>query len=168
MADSSFNRGVVMMLEHDDNGSMGLVINKQGELDISTFCQAQEMEFRGKKRDAVVYNGGPVQPERAFILHQSEHEGPETEHIQGDLRLSYSLESLKMITQTPPDALRVYLGYAGWGPGQLAEEIANGAWLVGKSHPELIFHSDPEAVWELALRAMGIEPAFLMHSGWVH
>ncbi|MEL6341083.1 MAG: YqgE/AlgH family protein [Myxococcota bacterium] len=168
MADPNFSRGVVFILEHDENGSMGLIINKEGELDIASFCESQEMKFNGDGSDAAVFKGGPVQPERAFILHTSEHEGPETEHIVDGVRLSYSLESLKLIADDPPADLRVYLGYAGWGPGQLAKEIQAGAWLVASAEPEFVFHRAPDAVWEGTLRRMGIEPALLMHSGMVH
>ncbi|MEM6533772.1 MAG: YqgE/AlgH family protein [Myxococcota bacterium] len=168
MADPNFTRGVVFILEHDENGSMGLVINKEGELDIASFCDSQDMQFRGEDTSASIFKGGPVQPERAFILHTSDHEGPETEHIVDGVRLSYSLESLKLIADDPPDDLRIYLGYAGWGPGQLAKEVQSGAWLVSNAEPEFVFHHDPETVWEAALRRMGIEPALLMHSGMVH
>ncbi|MEM6733872.1 MAG: YqgE/AlgH family protein [Myxococcota bacterium] len=168
MADPNFSRGVVFILEHDENGSMGLVINKTGELDISSFCSSQEMEYRGGDPSASIFKGGPVQPERAFILHTSDHEGPETEHIIDGLRLSYSLESLKLIAEKPPPELRIYLGYAGWGPGQLAKEIQAGAWLVAPAEPELVYHHKPETVWEKTLLRMGIEPARLMHSGMVH
>lgn len=168
MADPNFSRSVVFILEHDENGSMGLVINKEADLDIASFCSSQEMEYKGDDKDASIYKGGPVQPERAFILHTSSHEGPETEHITSGVRLSYSLESLKLIAESPPPELRIYLGYAGWGPDQLAKEIQAGAWLVAPAERDFVFHADPSSVWERTLRRMGIEPALLMHSGMVH
>jgi putative transcriptional regulator len=167
LGDPNFNRGVVLVLEHGDEGTMGLIINRPSTLDLGTFCGSQNMQFKGDQ-SRLVYQGGPVQTDRAFILHASPHEGPETERVLGDLRLSYSLESLRLLVEDPPERLRVYLGYSGWGPNQLAEEITQGAWLVGSASVGLVFGDDVESVWAKALREMGIDPMQLMHSGAVH
>ena len=168
LGDPNFFRGVVFILEHNDEGSMGLMINRPSKLPYSTFFKSQNMAFKGPSGGAVVNQGGPVQTDRAFLLHESQHKGPETESVVGDLCLSYSLESLRLIAATPPPHLRIYLGYAGWGPGQLAEEVTAGAWLVGRPNRQLVFDVPPDRVWESALRDMGIEPVQLMHSGAVH
>ena len=167
LGDPNFVRGVVLILEHSEEGSMGLLINRPSELDMGTFCSSQDMEFKGD-RSRLVYQGGPVQTDRAFILHASDHEGPETETVLGELRLSYSLETLRLLVEDPPLRLRVYLGYAGWGPGQLAEEITQGAWLVSNPRERFVFDGDAERIWEVVLRDMGIDPVALMHSGAVH
>jgi putative transcriptional regulator len=167
LGDPNFNRGVVFILEHGEQGSMGLVLNRPTDLDINAFCESQEMKWAGDS-SGFVFQGGPVQTERAFILHASEHEGPETEEVLGQVRLSYSLESLKLLADQPPNKLRIFLGYAGWGPGQLAEELTAGAWLLGQANEALIFDPRTESVWEQALREMGIDPVQLMHSGAVH
>jgi putative transcriptional regulator len=167
LGDPNFTRGVVLVLEHGDEGSMGLILNRPTDLNITSFCQSQNMRWAGDGKGSI-FQGGPVQTERAFILHASEHKGPETEEVLGDLRLSYSLESLKLLADKPPSRVRIYLGYAGWGPGQLAEEMSAGAWLLGSPSDKLIFEADPERVWEMALHEMGIDPVQLMHSGAVH
>jgi putative transcriptional regulator len=167
LGDPNFHRGVVLVLEHGEEGTMGLIINRPSTLDLATFCSSQNMRFKGDAK-RLVYQGGPVQTDRAFILHASSHEGPETERVVGELRLSYSLESLRLIVDNPPDRLRVYLGYSGWGPNQLAEEITQGAWLVGQTNVGLVFGDDVDAIWVGALREMGIDPVQLMHSGAVH
>lgn len=167
LVDPNFFRSVVLLVEHSEEGSMGIVVNRPIELEIGEFCASQDMSFKGDPADPV-FQGGPVQTDRAFILHESEQEGPETESVLDDLRLSYSLESLAMLVEEPPECLRVFLGYAGWGEGQLAEEVTTGAWLVAPVEPELIFQHDPEKVWETALHHMGIDPLQLMHSGAVH
>lgn len=167
LGDPNFNRGVVFVLEHSDEGSMGLVINRPGTLNLKTFASIQNMQFRGDG-SALVLQGGPVQTDRAFILHASEHRGPETEDIMAGTRLSYSLESLRLITHEPPSRLRIFLGYAGWGPGQLAKEITAGAWLVAPASEALVFETPHDRIWDAALRGMGIDPALLMHSGAVH
>jgi putative transcriptional regulator len=167
LGDPNFVRGVVLLLEHGEQGSMGLLINRASDLDVGTFCGSQDMEFKGDP-GRLVYQGGPVQTDRAFILHASAHEGPETEEVLGDLRLSYSLETLRLLVEDPPDRLRIYLGYAGWGSGQLAEEITQGAWLVATARSRFVFAPEVDQVWEQVLRDMGIDPVALMHSGAVH
>lgn len=146
---------------------MGLQINRPSNLDMGTFCDSQRLAFKGDNAGRV-FQGGPVQTDRAFLLHASDHSGPETEKVISNIRLSYSLESLRILVETPPKDMRVYLGYAGWGPGQLAEEVAQGTWLVTQPNPQLVFEKKPEQIWELALREMGIDPVQLMHSGAVH
>lgn len=167
LGDPNFNRSVVLMLEHGDHGSMGLTINRPMDLDVGAFCESQSMKWAGDT-SGLIFQGGPVQQERAFILHASDHEGPETEQIVGGTRLSYSLESLKLLADRPPRKVRIFLGYAGWGPGQLAEELTAGAWLLGQPNERLIFDAQADSVWDMALREMGIDPALLMHSGAVH
>lgn len=167
LGDPNFQRGVVFVLEHGDEGSMGLVINRPGTLDLKSFASTQNMQFRGDG-SAHVLQGGPVQTDRAFILHASDHRGPETEDVMETTRLSYSLESLKLIVERPPEKLRIFLGYAGWGPGQLAKEVTAGAWLVTPATEELIFGTPHDKLWDASLRSMGIDPALLMHSGAVH
>ena len=109
-----------------------------------------------------------MQADRALLIHSESAAGPETESIGDGLFLSYSVESLEKITQSPPKRWRVFLGYAGWGPEQLAEEIAEGSWLVAPSDPELVFGDEYADPWSATLAAMGIEPAQLMHSSAVH
>lgn len=167
LGDPNFSRGVVLVLEHNDEGSMGLLVNREADLDMKQFCATQNMSFRGNGR-AKVHQGGPVQTDRAFLLHVSDHQGPETEHVQGNMRLSYSLESLQLLLKEPPERLRVYLGYAGWGPGQLAQELTAGAWLLAPASEKLVFDVPAEKTWEAALREMGIDPVQLMHSGAMH
>ena len=167
LGDPNFVRGVVLIIDHGEHGSMGLLINRPTELEIAEFAASQNMKWAGDP-SGVVYQGGPVQTERAFILHASDHQGPETEPVMDGVRLSYSLESLKMLADRPPARYRVYLGYAGWGPNQLAEELTAGAWLLGAPNERLIFDAAVEDIWEQALREMGIDPMQLMHSGAMH
>lgn len=167
LGDPNFLRAVVLLLEHGDEGSMGMVISRASDLAMGDFCRSQSLEYEGDAA-AAVHVGGPVQPERAFILHTPGPEGPETESPMEGLRLSYSLESLRMLTAAPPQHMRVFLGYAGWGPGQLADEITEGAWLLAPPSVDLVFRDPSVEAWERALRELGIEPAQLMHSGAVH
>lgn len=167
LGDPNFVRGVVLILEHGDKGSMGLIVNRPSKVSMGAFCNSQKVPFAGNPR-ALVYQGGPVQTDRAFILHDAGPDGPETEVLTPDLRLSYSLESLRLLAKAPPSHLRIFMGYAGWGPDQLAEEVSGGAWLVATPSAPFVFAGNAEQVWEGTLREQGIEPVQLVHSGSVH
>lgn len=168
LGDPNFNRSVVFILEHGEQGSMGLLLNRTSTLAMGAFCDSQNMKFKGDK-EQLVHQGGPVQTDRAFILHAATaEEGPETETVMDGIHLSYSLESLRLLVEAPPPHMRVFLGYAGWGPGQLADEISAGAWLVGSPTERLVFDTPPDKMWEGALLELGIQPVQLMHSGAVH
>ena len=167
LVDPNFQRAVVLLVEHGVQGSMGIVVNRPIELDMGDFCASQSLDFCGN-REAKVYQGGPVQTDRAFLLHQSEHQGPETESVMGQVKLSYSLESLEQIVKTPPNRFRSSWATQDGGEGQLAEEVTSGAWLVCHADPSVLYMGNPDDMWESVIRGMGIEPVQLMHSGVVH
>lgn len=162
--DTNFVHGVVLLIDHDEKGSMGLMLNKPSPVDMMTFLRSIEMLGR-PRTEGKVYEGGPVQTDRAFLLHASKHEGPETAQIEGVLKLSYSLESLKMLVDDAPPQMRVYLGYAGWGPFQLAQEMSAGAWMVAPLDIPTVFDTPAHSMWDSVVRSLGIEPGQLMHSG---
>lgn len=167
LGDPNFFRTVVFMLEHGQQGSMGLVISRQSDLTMGAFCGSQGLTYGGDASQAV-YFGGPVQTERAFILHTPGPKGPETEEVLDGVSISYSFESLKLLSQAPTEQLRVYLGYAGWAPDQLAAEINEGAWLIHEASAGLVFAATDKDPWTEALKEMGIDPAQLMHSSSMH
>jgi putative transcriptional regulator len=167
LGDPNFYRSVIIMLEHGEQGSMGLVISRATTLSVGSFCDSQGLVYQGDATETV-YLGGPVQTERAFILHSPGPRGPETEEILEGVHISYSLESLRLLSQEPTKHLRIYLGYAGWGPGQLAHELSEGAWLVHRASADLIFAGPDTDPWNTALAEMGIDPVRLMHSAAVH
>jgi len=167
LGDPNFARTVVLILEHGEQGSMGLVINRPTNLETGLFCDEQGFAFAGDPA-LPVHFGGPVQTDRAFVLHSAEFQGPETDPILEDVSLSYSVESLGGLAATPPTWMRIFMGYAGWGPGQLADEISDGAWLLVEPSANLVFAVPAEEVWEAALRQLGIEPLQLMYSNAVH
>ena len=167
LGDPNFNRAVVFILEHGEQGSMGLVISRASNLTVGAFCGTQGLVYRGDPSQAVFF-GGPVQTERAFILHSTGPKGPETEEICAGVSISYSLESLRHLSENPTDNLRVFLGYAGWGPGQLASEVQEGAWLLHEPSVDLVFAEPERDPWSEALGQMGIDPAQLVVSSATH
>ena len=167
LGDPNFKKGVILVVDHGDDGTMGLLINRFVDINLGEFFASHNIRFCGDP-SLQVCQGGPVEPERAFILHSSSHEGPETEAVLGDVRLSYSLESLELLAENPPERFRFYLGYAGWGPGQLADEVTSGAWLVTEPSENLLFDTPMDDIWEHALNELGIDPMQLMFSGSIH
>ncbi len=176
LIDPNFARAVVLMVEHNEEGSFGLVVNHPSDMEASALLSALDIEWCGDA-DAVVWSGGPVMPTSGWVLHsptdvvgkQSDdlETGGTIELVPG-LALSTSPDNLRAIAESPPQQVRLLLGYAGWGPGQLAEEMARGSWLHADLTPEIIFETEPDEMWEVALRSLGVDPEAIVHGSGIH
>jgi putative transcriptional regulator len=162
--DPFFHRSVVLLLHHEDEGSFGFVVNRPTGIKVSEILKGMEVGWAGRE-EAVAYFGGPVQPQLGTVLFAPllPEGGPEdtaTEVAPG-IALTQHVGDLSRLAESPPDEFRLILGYAGWGEGQLMEEILRNDWLTAPVSSELIFAADPEQVWDAALRSVGIDPAAL-------
>jgi putative transcriptional regulator len=160
LADPNFSRSVVLMIEHSEQGSFGLVINHPSPIKASELLDSLEMSWQGED-NAVVWAGGPVSPSTGWVLHEpvgSAQPGQGTIAITSSILLSTSPDRLREIASSPPRNIRLLLGYSGWGPGQLAAEMARGAWLHTAAEPGLVFETPADAIWETAMRSLGIDP----------
>jgi putative transcriptional regulator len=167
MQDPNFARTVVLLCEYGPDGAFGLVLNRPTEVAASGMVRLEPPIAGGN--DLRLYIGGPVQPERGWILVADEPPVEEYRTIQDGLHLSSSPELLRIVLeQTPAPRARVIAGYAGWGPGQLDEELAQSAWLFGDVQADLIFDVDPSAMWDIAIRRLGADPAALQSSHGIH
>ena len=176
LQDPNFTRAVVLMIEHNDDGSFGLIVNQPSTMDAATLLGAMDIEWHGDI-EALVWSGGPVMPTSGWVLHgpsplvgaavRSLEHGSTIEVVPG-LALSTSPDNLRALAADPPDRVRLILGYAGWGPGQLASEMARGAWLVADATPELVFDTPAEDMWGTALRSLGIDPEQIVQSRGIH
>ncbi|CAN5579759.1 YqgE/AlgH family protein [soil metagenome] len=164
LADPNFSRAVVLMIEHGEQGSFGLVINHPSPITASELLESLEMQWRGEA-SAVVWAGGPVSPSTGWVLHEPVESAVAkpggTIEISSTISLSTSPERLRSIANQPPHRVRLLLGYSGWGPGQLLQEMARGAWLHTAADPKLVFETPPEEMWEAAMRSLGVNPADL-------
>lgn len=137
--DGLFGDSVIYLWGHDERGAQGLVVNKAHEL---TLLQLLDQLALPAKigADAPVADGGPVERRRGFVLHSGDFGMDGSENAGAGLAISYSREMLELIAagEGPPRYL-VALGYAGWGPGQLEDELLDSAWLTAPSSPELLF-----------------------------
>ena len=161
LADPNFFHAVVLMIEHGDAGSFGLVINHPSPIRAAELLDSLEMSWRGEDT-AVVWAGGPVSPSTGWVLHEpigiAQAGIGGTIAITSSISLSTSPERLRAIASQPPRNIRLLLGYSGWGPGQLATEMARGAWLHTAVDPGLVFETPADQMWETAMRSLGINP----------
>lgn len=161
LADPNFSRAVVLMIEHGEEGSFGLVLNHPLEIRAAELLESLEMSWRGDAR-AVVWEGGPVSRSIGWILHEptaiAEAGVGGTIAVTTGISLSTSPERLRQIASQPPERLRFLLGYSGWAAGQLATEMARGAWLHTTATSDLVFDTPPDQLWDTAMRSLGIDP----------
>jgi len=161
LADPNFTRAVILMIEHGDHGSFGLVINHPSQIKATELLDSLEMTWHGED-SAVVWAGGPVQPSTGWVLHEpvgiAQAGAGGTIEITSSISLSTSPDRLRAIASQPPRKIRLLLGYSGWGPGQLATEMARGAWLHTSADPNLVFDTPPDEIWDTAMRSLGINP----------
>ncbi len=160
LQDPNFERSVVLLCEHGADGALGLVVNKPTPLSLGQIYEGQEIEGEGGD-DEPIHRGGPVQPEMGFVLYEGrEYEG--SVPVVGALRLGTSLEILKDIAaECGPRRFLFFLGYAGWAPDQMEQEIGRNDWLVVPADPELLFQVPADERWERAIRLLGIDPNLL-------
>lgn len=161
LADPNFSRAVILMIEHGEEGSFGLVINHPSPIKATELLESLEMSWHGDDA-AVVWAGGPVSPSTGWVLHEpvgiAQAGGGGTIAITSSISLSTSPDRLRAIASRPPRKIRLLLGYSGWGPGQLASEMASGSWLHTAADPALVFDTPPDEIWDTALRSLGIDP----------
>jgi putative transcriptional regulator len=171
LADPNFSRAVVLMIEHGDQGSFGLVINHPSPIKATELLDSLEMSWAGED-SAVVWAGGPVSPSTGWVLHEpvglAQPGAGGTIEITSTISLSTSPDRLRVIASRPPRNVRLLLGYSGWGPGQLAAEMARGAWLHTAADPQLVFETPPDQIWEAAMKSLGVNPRDLFIGGGVN
>jgi putative transcriptional regulator len=157
MQDPRFHHSVILLLQHDASGAFGLVINRPiAEKPIAALLTDSNggNDVADRKLDDTiqVFLGGPVQPERGFIVHSAEYGRSETLRVDDAFAMTASKEVLRDIGRhRGPKKYLFAVGYAGWGPGQLDNEIARRDWFIAPADPELVFDAERDQVWERAL-----------------
>ncbi len=166
MTDPRFERSVVLLCAHSEEGAMGLIVNKPLEdLSFSGLLDHLNIPRAPSGRDIRVHFGGPVERGRGFVLHSSDWErgGAEgTMQVPGGLEMTATINVLEALAAGGgPGKALLALGYSGWGPGQLEAEIARNDWLTCDAPEGLVFGPDDRVKWSAALRGMGIDPLTL-------
>lgn len=163
--DPFFHKSVVLLLEHQDEGSYGFILNRPTGVDLEQILDGMELTWNGPE-DAEAYIGGPVQAQLGSVLfrrdpHREPFEGKMTSEVSPGWFLTQHVGDLETLARNPPEHLRLLLGYAAWGAGQLVEEILRNDWILAPVKLDVAFDNDPEEVWEHVLRTVGIDPAAL-------
>jgi putative transcriptional regulator len=163
------------MAEHHGEGALGFVVNRPAQITVADVLGGVDEDLRraaeaaGRAGGSVLV-GGPVQPERLWILFRLGAERAPTEgesvNVGGDLALGGSRELLESLVRAPGDPFLLLLGYAGWAPMQVEKEIAAGAWVPMPVASDLVFEVPLEKRWDTAVRRLGLDPGeFLVGGG---
>ena len=169
LEDAMFSKSVIYMCEHSERGALGLVINKPSDINLQKLFEKVELPLHRKDlTQAPVFQGGPVQTERGFVLHESIvmpgnellHESiyASTMTIRGGLEMTTSKDVLEALsTGYGPRKVFISLGYSSWGQGQLESEISDNSWLTVEADPAVIFDTPVEERYARALMLLGLE-----------
>jgi putative transcriptional regulator len=152
MGDPRFDHTVILMIQHDKDGAIGVVINQPvAERDIADLLLAIDQPDSSVEGKVHVVAGGPVQRGVGFVLHSVDYHRTETVALGSGIAVTSSADILRDIGHhRGPDKVLVAFGYAGWGPGQLEREIGERAWATTNADPKLIFDSEREQIWDIA------------------
>ncbi len=164
MNDPNFERGITFICQHNEEGAMGLVVNRLSDFKLGDVLQQMHMPCERAEVAAVpVLVGGPVQPERGFVLHTSSgREWDSSYRVSDALSVTTSRDILAaMADGGGPKRALVTLGYAGWGAGQLEYELRENAWLTVQADDRVLFDTALEQRWSAAVALVGIDPANL-------
>ena len=168
MRDPRFERSVIFMCAHSDEGAMGLVVNKPApDLEFKDLLEQLNITPDKDAPQIRVHVGGPVEHGRGFVLHSADYQASDaTLRVNDRFGMTATLEILEDISHgNGPEKCLLALGYAGWGPGQLESELQANGWLTADASPDLVFGDHDGDKWEAALASLGISPSFLSGSG---
>lgn len=159
MGDPNFNETVTYVCKHDEEGAMGIVINRPTDMPLAEVFRQLGLEAKDPRiAEMPVLAGGPVQRDRGFVLHRSETCYDSTLETRGGIRVTVSQDVLDALARGDgPDPVLVALGYAGWDSGQLEAEIAANAWLSVPADHKVLFETPFEQRWRAAAGLLGVD-----------
>lgn len=164
MGDPRFEKSVIFLCAHSEEGALGLIVNKPSrEIRFSNLLEQLDLETSGAQQDIRVHVGGPVENERGFVLHSSDYAAEAaTLRVSDKFGMTATLDVLEDIAKgLGPSRALLALGYSGWGPGQLEDEILQNGWLTCEASDALVFGTDDAHKWEAALATLGVDPLTL-------
>jgi putative transcriptional regulator len=163
LRDPNFDHTVVLMCEHEEGGSWGLVLNRRTPLTFGDLLDG--LPFPAGSAGPVHW-GGPCETSRMQVLHRLRDDSSGVSEILPGVRLGLEPDRFRAVVaeeRLPGEALHAYVGHAGWGAGQLEAELEVRSWIVCSADPQLVFDTEPDAMWETALRSLGPEYARLVN-----
>jgi putative transcriptional regulator len=164
LEDPNFHGTVTYICAHNDEGAMGIVINRPLEIQLGELLQHLKIDVQDEDvNNAPVLQGGPVQTERGFVIHEPCGEWDSVMQTGESIGVATSHDILTaMATGNGPERAIVALGYAGWGAGQLEHEVLENAWLSAPVDSSIIFETSSEERWNAATRTLGVDPQHLV------
>ncbi|MEL6474117.1 MAG: YqgE/AlgH family protein [Pseudomonadota bacterium] len=160
IGDDRFSRSVILVCAHAEHYAMGLVLNKpMDRLTLPSLLTQLDVEAPARLAGQIVLDGGPVGPDRGFVLHSEDFCCTDaTMDVAEGVCMTATREALHAIaSESPPDRAVMALGYSGWGPGQLEFELSENAWLIGPPDHQILFGDDHAEKWSRALELIGVE-----------
>jgi len=166
MADPYFAKTLTYVCEHNDQGALGVVVNRPIDMTLQALFERLSLTLKQKDlSDSPIYFGGPVQTDRGFVLHEPAGNWQSTLHVRGAIGLTTSKDILEAVGRGEgPAKLLVTLGYAGWSPGQLEHELKQNAWLTVEAKDAIIFDLPAEERLPAAMELLGVDYASLADS----
>ena len=163
MVDPYFAKSLTYICEHNDQGALGVVVNRPIDLSLQALFERINLQLEPHElRDLPVYFGGPVQTDRGFVLHQPIGEWHSTLNVRGSLGLTTSKDILEAVGKgSGPARMLVTLGYSGWAAGQLEHELGQNAWLTVEAGEQIIFDLPAEEKLPAAMELLGVDFASL-------
>lgn len=156
--DPFFHKSVVLLVHHQEEGSLGFIVNRPTGVKIAEILEDLEIDWLGEE-STMAFFGGPVEPQIGTLIYHPDDSSPPARHeVCNGVALTQHIGDLESMAGQPPGSFRLLLGYAGWGDGQLEQELLRNDWLVAPVDNDLLFHEDPDAVWGLACQSMGVNP----------
>ena len=157
--DPNFHHTTTFMCEHDEDGALGVVINRPLNMRLAEILKYMDIEPGSEEISAApVYMGGPVQSDRGFVLHEPSGDWEATLKVTDTIGITSSRDILQAIAAGEgPERAIVTLGYAGWGAGQLEQELADNTWLSGPASSKIVFDTPSEQRWQAAAALLGVD-----------
>lgn len=159
LADPNFSHTVTYICEHNEDGAMGIIINRPLNVHLREVLEQMEIEPSSSiDLDTPIYMGGPVQSERGFVVHSPVGSWASSLGVTDEVAITTSRDIITAIAHGEgPARYLLALGYAGWGSGQLEKEMAENAWLSGPADLDILFDMPDEARWSAAAALLGVE-----------
>ncbi len=154
LKDPNFRQTVVLLCEHGPEGALGVVVNRPTAMHLSEVLP-QVPILEGQRHR--LFSGGPVQPTAVLLLYRLSEEPSDKHHVFDGVYMGGDLTVVERLLTTPTggEAIRAYMGYSGWGPGQLENEMKTGSWITLPADHSVVFEKDPLHIWPDILRSLG-------------
>lgn len=160
--DPFFHKSVVLLIHNEEEGGVGFIVNRPTSVSVSDVLEGLEIDWNGDD-EQLAFFGGPVEPQLGTVLFSDESvdttdvDDSTVSRLLPGLGLTQHVGDLATLAAAPPHALRLVLGYAGWGDGQLEQELLRNDWMVAPASTELLFADDPETLWSRAFASIGVD-----------